>query len=47
MKSLAKDGMQEASEDPEALWCGEAGRAWTWAVIDKGMPKRLLGLNDI
>ena len=47
MKSLEKDGMMERSEDPEALWCGEAGRAWAWAVMDKGLPKRLLGFNDI
>ena len=47
MKSLDKDGMMEKSEDAEALWCGEAGRAWTWAVVDKGLPKRLLGFNDL
>ncbi|KAL1303641.1 hypothetical protein AAFC00_006999 [Neodothiora populina] len=47
MKSLAKDDMSEPSENPEALWCGEAGRAWAWAVVDKGLPKRLLGFNDL
>ncbi|KAF2151710.1 hypothetical protein K461DRAFT_294606 [Myriangium duriaei CBS 260.36] len=47
MKSMEKDGMLEKSDDPEALWCGEAGRAWAWAVVDKGLPKRLLGFNDL
>jgi hypothetical protein len=47
MKGLEKDGLIEKSEHPEALWCGEAGRAWAWAVVDKGLPKRLLGYNDI
>lgn len=47
MKALEKDGMMEKSDNPEALWCGEAGRAWTWAVMDKGLPKRLIGFNDL
>ncbi|KAF1351140.1 hypothetical protein BDV97DRAFT_330970 [Delphinella strobiligena] len=47
MKQTEKDGVMEKSESPEALWCGEAGRAWTWAVMDKKLPKRLLGFNDL
>lgn len=47
IKSMAKDHMLERSDDPSALWCGEAGRAWAWAVADKGLAKRLLGYNDI
>ena len=47
MKGLEKDGLVEKSDNPEGLWCGEAGRAWAWAVMDKGLPKRLLGYNDI
>ena len=47
MKGLEKDGLMEKSEHPEGLWCGEAGRAWAWAVMDKQLPKRLLGFNDI
>ncbi|EMD84914.1 hypothetical protein COCHEDRAFT_119950 [Bipolaris maydis C5] len=47
IKSMAKDGMLEKSDDPSALWCGEAGRAWAWAVADKDLDKRLLGYNDI
>ncbi|PSK60524.1 hypothetical protein B9Z65_674 [Elsinoe australis] len=47
MKSMEKDGMLDKSDDPEGLWGGEAGRAWAWAVVDKGLPKRLLGFNDI
>jgi lantibiotic modifying enzyme len=47
IKSMAKDGMLEKSDDPSALWCGEAGRAWAWAVADKQLDKRFLGFNDI
>lgn len=47
MKALEKDGLMERSEDPASLWTGEAGRAWAWAVADKGLEKRLLGYNDV
>ncbi|KAK7191698.1 hypothetical protein DPSP01_008075 [Paraphaeosphaeria sporulosa] len=47
IKSMAKDGMLQKANDPSALWCGEAGRAWAWAVADKGLEKRFLGYNDI
>ena len=47
MKSMEKDGMLEPSDEPGSLWCGEAGRAWTWAVVEKDLPKRLLGFNDL
>ncbi|OAL44067.1 hypothetical protein IQ07DRAFT_522811 [Pyrenochaeta sp. DS3sAY3a] len=47
IKSMGKDGMLEKSEDPSALWCGEAGRAWAWAIADKQLEKRFLGFNDI
>jgi hypothetical protein len=47
MKSMEKDGMLEKSSAPESLFFGEAGRAWTWAVADKDLPKRILGYNDL
>ncbi|KAF2756621.1 hypothetical protein EJ05DRAFT_70527 [Pseudovirgaria hyperparasitica] len=47
IKALEKDGVLQKSEDPSALWCGEAGRAWAWAVVDKNLPKTYLGYNDI
>lgn len=47
IKAMDKDGMMEKSDDPSALWCGEAGRAWAWAVADKGLDKRFLGYNDV
>lgn len=47
MKSMEKDGMLEQSSAPESLFQGEAGRAWTWAVSEKGLPKRILGYNDL
>lgn len=47
MKSMEKDGMLEKSSCPESLFGGEAGRAWSWAVADKGLDKRILGYNDL
>ena len=47
MKAMKRDGLLEPSDDPASLWTGEAGRAWAWAVADKGLEKRLLGYNDI
>jgi hypothetical protein len=47
IKLMGKDGMLQKADDPSALWCGEAGRAWAWAVADKGLEKRFLGYNDI
>ncbi|KAE9974698.1 hypothetical protein BLS_002943 [Venturia inaequalis] len=47
MKALERDGLMERSDDPASLWTGEAGRAWAWAVADKGLEKRLLGYNDV
>lgn len=47
IKSMGKDGMLQKSDDPSSLWCGEAGRAWAWAVADKGLEKRYLGYNDV
>ncbi|KAF2460043.1 hypothetical protein BDY21DRAFT_337265 [Lineolata rhizophorae] len=47
IKAMAKDGILEKSDDPSALWCGEAGRTWTWAIADQELEKKLLGYNDL
>lgn len=47
MKAMEREGMMERSDDASGLWTGEAGRAWCWAVADKGLDKRLLGFNDV
>ena len=47
MTGLQNNGLMEKSDSPESLWCGEAGRAWAWAIADKGLEKRLLGYNDV
>ncbi|KAK5112457.1 hypothetical protein LTR62_004213 [Meristemomyces frigidus] len=47
IKSMEKDGLLDPSSAPESLFEGEAGRAWTWAVADKGLAQRVLGYNDL
>ena len=47
MKSMERDDMLERSSAPESLFCGEAGRAWAWAVADSGADLRILGYNDL
>lgn len=47
IKELEDEAAMEPSDHPEGLWCGEAGRAWAWAVADKGLEKRVIGYNDI
>jgi len=47
MRALERDNLMERSNDPSGLWTGEAGRAWTWAVADKGLDRRLLAYNDV
>lgn len=47
MRAMERDGMMERSDEPGGLWTGEAGRAWAWAVADKGLDRRLLGYNDV
>lgn len=47
VRTMEKDGMMEKSSRPAGLWCGEAGRAWAWAVADQDLDRRFLGYNDI
>lgn len=47
IQAMEKDGVLEHSEDPSALYCGEAGRAWAWAVADKELERRFIGYNDL
>lgn len=41
--------LDEAGRDDKfaGLYTGEAGRAWTWAVADKGLERTSLGFNDL
>ncbi|KAH6659218.1 hypothetical protein BKA67DRAFT_652467 [Truncatella angustata] len=34
------------SDEIASLYTGEAGRAWVWAVADKGLPRSCIGYND-
>ena len=43
IKAMEKDNMMEKSDDPSSLYCGEAGRAWAWAVADRELEKRFIG----
>lgn len=40
-------GSREGEDAFYGLYTGEAGRAWVWAVMDKGLEKRLIGFNDL
>ncbi|KAI0594100.1 hypothetical protein F4775DRAFT_575280 [Biscogniauxia sp. FL1348] len=33
--------------DAASLYTGEAGRAWAWAVADRGLPKTCIAYNDL
>lgn len=35
------------TDDFAGLFVGETGRAWVWAVADKGLEKNCIGFNDI
>jgi lantibiotic modifying enzyme len=47
IQALEAEDMMEPSDHPESLFGGVAGRAWAWAVADKGLKKNVLGYNDI
>ncbi|KAK8131636.1 hypothetical protein PG984_008074 [Apiospora sp. TS-2023a] len=34
-------------QDMASLFTGEAGRAWSWAVADRNLPKTCIGFNDV
>ncbi|KIX00703.1 uncharacterized protein Z518_09768 [Rhinocladiella mackenziei CBS 650.93] len=41
--------LDEAGRDDElvGLYTGEAGRAWAWAVADRGLERTCIGFNDL
>ncbi|KAL8948004.1 MAG: hypothetical protein Q9222_005772 [Ikaeria aurantiellina] len=41
------DGIYLEGSDPYGLFCGEAGRAWGWAVLDDHKDLGLIGYSDI
>ena len=47
MEWMKQSNLLKMGTHPESLFAGEAGRAWAWAVVDKGLEKKLLGYNDI
>ncbi|KAI9508634.1 hypothetical protein F5148DRAFT_1194511 [Russula earlei] len=46
IRRLVRDGRVTPSDHPAGLWTGMAGRAWAWAMADRG-GATLLAYNDI
>ncbi|KAK7942469.1 uncharacterized protein PG986_011582 [Apiospora aurea] len=52
---MGSDAMEKAGwlhdigrgHDMASLYTGEAGRAWSWAVADKDLPKTCIGYSDV
>ena len=42
-----EEGWYIEGSDPYGLFCGEAGRAWGWALMDAGKDKGVLGYSDV
>ncbi|KAI4122915.1 MAG: hypothetical protein LQ338_005548 [Usnochroma carphineum] len=42
-----KEGWYHSGSDPYGLFCGEAGRAWAWAVLDAGSDMGIIGYSDV
>lgn len=41
------EGWYLKGSDPYGLFCGEAGRAWGWAVLQAGLDMGILGYSDV
>ncbi|KAL8801469.1 MAG: hypothetical protein Q9182_004435 [Xanthomendoza sp. 2 TL-2023] len=42
-----EEGWYIEGSDPYGLFCGEAGRAWGWAVMDSGKDLGIIGYSDV
>ena len=42
-----KSGSYFEGDDPYGLFCGEAGRAWGWALLESNSDKRMIGYTDV
>ncbi|KAI4248841.1 MAG: hypothetical protein L6R40_000852 [Gallowayella cf. fulva] len=42
-----KEGWYIEGSDPYGLFCGEAGRAWGWVVLDVGRDMGIIGYSDV
>jgi lantibiotic modifying enzyme len=42
-----QDRLNEDEHRDDRLFTGEAGRAWSWAVVDKGLERTCIGFNDL
>jgi lantibiotic modifying enzyme len=42
-----QDKLDEDEHRDDGLFTGEAGRAWAWAISDKGLERTCIGFNDL
>ncbi|MCJ1254853.1 hypothetical protein MMC24_002669 [Lignoscripta atroalba] len=47
MEKGKREGWYIKDSDPFGLYCGEAGRAWGWAVMDLGTERGIIGYSDV
>lgn len=51
MADIIKKGKNEGwyieGSDPYGLFCGEAGRAWAWALVQSGKDLGIIGYSDL
>lgn len=44
---MKRDEVLVEGDDPFGLFCGEAGRAWGWVVLDTGVEAGMVGFTDV
>lgn len=47
MRRGFKDEGLIPGDDPDGLFCGEAGRAWAWSVLAAGKEVGMIGFSDV
>ena len=47
IEELTRKGVYIPGDDPYGLFRGEAGRAWSWAVLSSGSDMGMIGFSDV
>ncbi|KAI0540715.1 hypothetical protein GGR58DRAFT_104629 [Xylaria digitata] len=47
IEGLTHNPTSTGDDGRAGLYTGESGRAWCWAIADKGLPRTCIGYNDI